>query len=80
MKNLAYLILGIAAGFVVAHQVNQTTRGRRFFAELDGRMREFSDTVADAYKERDAQLRDEIVDELDDAADALDEAAAKLAK
>ncbi|UCR89577.1 hypothetical protein [Mycetocola spongiae] len=64
MKNLFFLIVGIAGGFIVAHEINKTTRGKRFFAELDGRMREFGDTVADAYKEREAELQGDTAEEL----------------
>ncbi|RLP77064.1 hypothetical protein D9V32_05435 [Mycetocola tolaasinivorans] len=59
MKNFLIFLAGIAAGFVVAHEVNKTTRGRRFFTELDGRMREFGDIVADSYKLREAELRED---------------------
>lgn len=58
MKNVFWLIVGIGAGFVVAHQINKTQSGKRFFTELDSRVKEFTDTVGDAYKEREAQLRD----------------------
>ena len=58
MKNVFWLIVGIGAGFVVAHEINKTQSGKRFFTELDSRIKEFTDTVGDAYKEREAQLRD----------------------
>ncbi|MBG6238107.1 hypothetical protein IWX78_001062 [Mycetocola sp. CAN_C7] len=71
MKNLLWLIAGIGAGFVVAHEINKTQRGKEFFADLDQKLREFSETVADAYKEREAELRDKIDDLARDAEDAL---------
>ena len=36
MKNVLWLIVGIAAGFALAHQVNKTQEGKQFFAD-DGR-------------------------------------------
>ena len=71
MKNLLWLIAGIGAGFVVAHEINKTQRGKEFFADLDLKLREFSETVADAYKEREAELRVKIDDLARDAEDAL---------
>jgi hypothetical protein len=71
MKNLLWLVAGIGAGFVVAHEINKTQRGKEFFADLDLKLREFSETVADAYKEREAELRDKIDDLARDAEDAL---------
>jgi hypothetical protein len=71
MKNLLWLIAGIGAGFVVAHEINKTQRGKEFFADLDIKLREFSETVADAYKEREAELRDKIDDLARNAEDAL---------
>ncbi|MGO2659766.1 hypothetical protein [Mycetocola reblochoni] len=57
MKNAVWLIVGIVTGFVVAHQVNKSHAGHEFFAELDGRIREFTDSVSDAYNRREAELR-----------------------
>ncbi|AQX80292.1 hypothetical protein ITJ66_11140 [Plantibacter sp. VKM Ac-2885] len=74
MKNVFWLIVGIGAGFVVAHEINKTQSGKRFFSELDSRVREFTDTVGDAYKEREAQLRDtaeSVVARVEDAAEDL---------
>lgn len=71
MRNLLWLVAGIGAGFVVAHEINKTQRGKEFFADLDLKLREFSETVADAYKEREAELRDKIDDLARDAEDAL---------
>lgn len=74
MKNVFWLIVGIGAGFVVAHQINKTQSGKRFFTELDSRVKEFTDTVGDAYKEREAQLRDTahtVAERAEDIADDL---------
>lgn len=65
MKNLAWLILGIAGGFVIAHEVNKTQEGRRFFNGVDAKAREFGAAVADGYHQREAELRkaiDEVID------------------
>jgi hypothetical protein len=57
MKNILWLVLGVAVGFVVAHQVNQTSDGRRFFADLDKHAKGFTASLADGYHEREAELR-----------------------
>lgn len=62
MKNVLWLIIGIAAGFVVAHEVNKTQRGREFFRDLDGRITAFTDSVTDAYNRREAELREDLAD------------------
>ncbi|MGK9147012.1 hypothetical protein KXS11_05205 [Plantibacter flavus] len=73
MKNVFWLIVGIGAGFVVAHEVNKTQSGKRFFTELDSRIKEFTDTVGDAYKEREAQLRDTAEAVAERAEDVIDD-------
>lgn len=73
MKSLLVLLTGVATGFVVAHQVNKTQRGREFFADLDAKMREFTDTVADAYREREAELKETIDSLVEDAEAAIDD-------
>lgn len=72
MKSIAYLILGIIGGFVVAHQVNRSQRGNAFFADIDEKMREFGDSIADAYKEREAELRTSLESVTREAEDAID--------
>ncbi|AWB86461.1 hypothetical protein [Mycetocola zhujimingii] len=71
MKNIFWLLTGIAAGFFVAHEINKTQKGKEFFSDLDGKLREFSDTVADAYREREAELREKIDELAKDAEDAI---------
>jgi hypothetical protein len=71
VKNIFWLVTGIAAGFVVAHEINKTHKGKQFFSDLDGKLREFSETVADAYKEREAELREKIDELAKDAEDAI---------
>ena len=60
MKNVLWLLIGIGAGFVIAHQVNRTQQGRAFFADLDTKAREFGEAVSDGYHRREAELRDAI--------------------
>ncbi|KQQ95423.1 MULTISPECIES: hypothetical protein [Microbacteriaceae] len=60
MKNVVWLIIGIAAGFAVAHQVNKTQEGKQFFSTIDARAREFGEAVSEGYRRREAELRDAI--------------------
>jgi hypothetical protein len=60
MKKILWLVIGIGVGFAVAHQVNQTKSGKEFFSELDRKTKEFSDSLVDGYREREAELRDAI--------------------
>ncbi|WP_166871816.1 MULTISPECIES: hypothetical protein [unclassified Salinibacterium] len=72
MKKALWLLIGVVAGFIVAHQVNKTPEGRRFFAEVDDRTRSFGSAVVDGYKSREAELRAAVAD--------AEEAIADLAK
>ena len=58
MKSIVWFAVGVATGFVVAHQVNQTKQGREFFADVDAKARAFGRAVADGYHAREAELRD----------------------
>jgi hypothetical protein len=69
MKNALWLLIGVAAGFVVAHQVNKTPQGRQFFEDLDARTRSFTGAVVDGYKSREAELRAAVADAEDAIAD-----------
>ncbi|KQX06786.1 MULTISPECIES: hypothetical protein [unclassified Leifsonia] len=60
MKNVLWLIVGIAAGFAVAHQVNKTQEGKQFFSTIDARAREFGEAVSEGYRRREAELREAI--------------------
>ena len=62
MKKILWLTAGVAIGFVVAHQVNQTKEGGRFFSELDKRTKGFADSIVDGYRERESELRAVIAD------------------
>ncbi len=57
MKNILLLIVGVGAGFVIAHQVSKTPRGRQFFDDVDSKAREFSAALVDGYRAREAELR-----------------------
>ena len=57
MKSILWFTIGVAAGFVVAHQVNQTKQGRDFFSSVDAKARAFGNAIAEGYHERDAELR-----------------------
>ncbi|MGL4339725.1 MAG: hypothetical protein ACRCSP_04785 [Rhodoglobus sp.] len=65
MKGILLLALGVATGFLVAHQVSKTPDGKRFFADVDVKAREFGHAVVDGYKTREAELRAAVA-ELDD--------------
>ncbi|WP_066038723.1 hypothetical protein [Herbiconiux solani] len=62
MKKVLWLIAGVGIGFVVAHQFNQTSGGKKFFSELDKKTKEFSDSLVDGYRERESELRAAIAD------------------
>ena len=59
MKSIVWFAVGVAVGFVAAHQVNQTTQGREFFSSIDAKARAFGKAIAEGYHERDAELRRE---------------------
>ena len=69
MKSILLLAVGVAAGFVVAHQVAKTPEGKRFFDDVDSKAREFSSAVVDGYKAREAELRAAVADAEDVIAD-----------
>lgn len=57
MKSALWLTIGVAVGFVVAHQVSRTPQGRRFLDDVDQKTREFGEAVVDGYKARESELR-----------------------
>ena len=57
MKSILLLIVGVGAGFAIAHQVSKTPAGKQFFDEVDSRAREFSAALVDGYRAREAELR-----------------------
>lgn len=69
MKNVVWLVIGAAVGFVAAHQVGKTPQGRQFFDEVDEKAREFGSAVVDGYKQREAELRAAVAEAEDTIAD-----------
>jgi hypothetical protein len=65
MKAVLLLIVGAAAGFVIAHQVSKTPQGKQFFSDIDTKAREFGDAVVQGYKSREAELRTAVADAQD---------------
>ncbi|MEH6779942.1 MAG: hypothetical protein V7618_00100 [Rhodoglobus sp.] len=62
MKGAVLFVVGIAVGFVAAHQVAKTPEGKQFFSDVDTKAREFTSAVVDGYREREAELRDAVAD------------------
>ncbi|MEK9600110.1 MAG: hypothetical protein VW917_05515 [Pontimonas sp.] len=50
MGKFVTALLGVITGFVVAHIVNETPEGRRFFARARATVATFTDGVKDAYR------------------------------
>jgi hypothetical protein len=69
MKGILLLAVGVAAGFVVAHQVAKTPEGKKFFDDVDSKAREFGSAVVDGYKAREAELRAAVAEAEDVIAD-----------
>jgi len=59
MKNILLLVIGVGAGFAIAHQVSKTPAGKKFFEDVEHRAKEFGAALVDGYKAREAQLRAE---------------------
>ena len=61
MKPLLWLGLaitvGVGLGFVAAHRVNSTPRGRRFFEQLNARALAVREAAGDGYRARESELR-----------------------
>lgn len=69
MKSFTWFTIGVVGGFIVAHQLNKTDQGKRFFEELDQKARDFGAAVSEGYHAREAELRDAV----DEAADTISE-------
>lgn len=69
MKSIVLLAVGVAAGFIVAHQVAKTPEGKKFFEDVDSKAREFGSAVVDGYKAREAELRAAVAEAEDVIAD-----------
>ena len=59
MKNLLLLVVGVGAGFAIAHQVSKTPAGKQFFEDVDKRAKDFSAALVDGYRARESELRSE---------------------
>ena len=57
MKSVTWLLIGVCLGFVAAHEVASTPRGRAVFDAVDAKCREFTAAVAEGYRSRDEELR-----------------------
>ena len=69
MKNVLWLIVGVGAGFVAAHYVSRTPRGKALFDDIDAKAREFGEAVVDGYRERVAELQANVAEAEDVIAD-----------
>lgn len=54
MTKFFYLAVGVTLGFIGAHFVNQTPRGRHFFDQVNRGAKEFGDAVVAGYRGTDA--------------------------
>jgi len=91
MKSFVWFVVGVAGGFVAAHLVNKDPRGHEVLAEVDARIGEFTERIAEAYRAQESKIDGLVADVKDaasgalsaakdaaaDAADAVDDAAAK---
>ncbi|MEA9985117.1 MULTISPECIES: hypothetical protein [Subtercola] len=77
MKKVLWFAAGITVGVLAAHQFNQTAQGKKIFAELDSKIKDFSDALVDGYHERESELRAAIGDAGDTVKDTVKKAAAK---
>ncbi|GAA1693334.1 hypothetical protein GCM10009808_08090 [Microbacterium sediminicola] len=69
MKNLLWFALGLVGGFVAAHFVNKDPRGHEVLAEVDARITQFTDRIADAYHEQESRISGLVSDAREAAAD-----------
>lgn len=69
MKSLFWLTIGVVAGFVVAHRMNETGAGRAFFSDIDTKAKDFTSALTVGYRTREAELRDAISSAEDTIAD-----------
>jgi hypothetical protein len=52
VKNVLLLVIGVGAGFVIAHLVSKTPAGKQFFETVEGRAKELGAAVVDGYRAR----------------------------
>ena len=56
MKGLALIVLGVLAGFVTAHLLARTPRGRIILDDVDAKATAFGAAVVDGYRARQAEF------------------------
>jgi hypothetical protein len=69
MKHVLTLVVGVGIGFVAAHYVSKTPKGKQFFDDVDAKAKEFGAAVVDGYKQREAELRAAVAEAEDVIAD-----------
>ena len=57
MKNIFWLIVGVAIGFVVAHRVSKSEQGQAFLSDIDSKSRDFKEAIIEGYRLREEELR-----------------------
>jgi hypothetical protein len=62
MKNVLWLVVGFAAGVIAAQRIAKTPAGKAFFDDVESRVQDFSETVVDEYRSREAELRTMLAD------------------
>ncbi|MFJ6679387.1 ATPase [Microbacterium sp. NPDC091382] len=67
MKKVLWFLMGIAGGFIAAHLINKDPRGQELLAEVDLRISEFTDRMADAYRTQEAKIEGIVADATDAA-------------
>ncbi|MEN2740963.1 ATPase [Microbacterium sp. X-17] len=75
MKKFVWFVLGIGAGFVLAHFVDKDPRGHELLAQADARITEFTDRIADAYREQQSRLGQAAAGLADDLVETVNVAA-----
>ncbi len=62
MMGALLLAVGVAVGFVAAHQLAKTPQGKQFFDDVDTKAKEFGSAVVDGCKAREAELKSAVAD------------------
>ncbi|MFT6535053.1 MAG: hypothetical protein ACJAS7_001097, partial [Alpinimonas sp.] len=56
-KNIFWLIVGVAVGFVIAHRVSKSEQGQAFLSDMDSKSRDFKKAIIEGYRLREEELR-----------------------
>ena len=62
MKNLVWFALGVASGFVLAHEIAKTEKGQQVYDEINRYAEEFTAAISDGFKQKQQELRDAAAD------------------